>query len=356
MSTLQELVRYCNEEEHLGALMLTGEGGCGKTHLIEHDLAQELSETHFIVRVSLLSVDNVEALNKAIRKEYLMVCTPFLGKMKQERERNRNIFSALNDILRSLTPIGGSIASAVGSVDLLDYVPLEPVVEDFHNKGAKKRVVLVFDDLNRSELNWSKFVGIINHYCEQKKFTTIVVGDTDAFKPTNEENILLYKTVKEKTLARTVRYTPEYETIIHNVLTQSTWPSQEYADFLNENEQRILNVFCGDPSNRGSLVKRYHHIRTLNCALREFYPLYEVLTEEKVSDIGKYLYSFIVCMLVSRNGIKKDGRPSFENSEEEIKLLYPDYDPALMPEEIRQWIKEGIWEKERIADAISGRQ
>ena len=83
-------------------------------------------------------MDSVEALNKAIRKEYLMVCTPFLGRVKQERERHHNIFSAINDVLHSLTPLGGTIASAVSSVDLLEYVPLEPIAEDLHDNGIKK--------------------------------------------------------------------------------------------------------------------------------------------------------------------------------------------------------------------------
>ena len=70
MNTLEELVRYCNEEHHLGALLLTGEWGCGKTYLIDNNLAEALSSTHFIVRVSFLGVDNVEALNESIRKQY----------------------------------------------------------------------------------------------------------------------------------------------------------------------------------------------------------------------------------------------------------------------------------------------
>ena len=90
VSTLQELVRYCNEEKHLGALLLTGEWGCGKTYLIDNDLAEALRDTHFIVRVSLLGVDSVEALNDAVKKQYLQVCTPFLSKLKQERERRTN--------------------------------------------------------------------------------------------------------------------------------------------------------------------------------------------------------------------------------------------------------------------------
>lgn len=45
MGTLQELIRYCSEESHLGALLLTGEWGCGKTYLIEKELAEALPES-----------------------------------------------------------------------------------------------------------------------------------------------------------------------------------------------------------------------------------------------------------------------------------------------------------------------
>ena len=34
MNTLEELLYYCNEPEPVGALLLTGEWGCGKTYLI----------------------------------------------------------------------------------------------------------------------------------------------------------------------------------------------------------------------------------------------------------------------------------------------------------------------------------
>jgi len=66
-----------------------------------------------------------------------------------------------------------------------------------------------------------------------------------------------------------------------------------------------------------------------------------------------YLSSFIAYTMVSRNGIFKDGRPCVEATEEEMKLLYPDYRPELLPGEIRQWIEDGVWEKERIVRQIS---
>ena len=73
MTTLQELVRYCNEENHLGAFLLTGEWGCGKTYLIETDLTEALRATHFIVRVSLLGVESINALNDAVRRQWLYI-------------------------------------------------------------------------------------------------------------------------------------------------------------------------------------------------------------------------------------------------------------------------------------------
>lgn len=47
-NTIDDVIYYCNEGDPLGALMLIGEWGCGKTYLIEHDLKDILSKTHII--------------------------------------------------------------------------------------------------------------------------------------------------------------------------------------------------------------------------------------------------------------------------------------------------------------------
>lgn len=69
MSTLNELIYYCSEENPLGAVLLTGEWGCGKTYLIENQLAEALKATHLIVRVSLFGVNSIDALNDAVHKQ-----------------------------------------------------------------------------------------------------------------------------------------------------------------------------------------------------------------------------------------------------------------------------------------------
>lgn len=55
MKTVDELVYYCHECEPVGALLLSGEWGCGKTYLIEHELKMHLQihqssfEFHYLV-------------------------------------------------------------------------------------------------------------------------------------------------------------------------------------------------------------------------------------------------------------------------------------------------------------------
>ena len=73
MSSLDELIHYCNEPDPVGALMLTGEWGCGKTYIIENDLTEALKDTHIIVRVSLFGMDNAKALRDAVHHHLVLL-------------------------------------------------------------------------------------------------------------------------------------------------------------------------------------------------------------------------------------------------------------------------------------------
>ena len=70
MSSLCELEYYCREENSFGALMFTGEWGCGKTYLIEHELADRLGEGYIIIRISLFGESSVDSINRKVQKAY----------------------------------------------------------------------------------------------------------------------------------------------------------------------------------------------------------------------------------------------------------------------------------------------
>ena len=355
MSTLHELVRYCTQERHQGAILLTGEWGCGKTYLIEKKLSEALSETHCVVHVSLFGMDSIDALKDAVRKQWLYVCTPFLGKMNQNKEKmtkDKGFIAAITSALSSLGP-AGSFASAMVATNPLDYIPLESEVEVFHEgKLKKKKVVLVFDDLERCKLDMVKAVGNINDYCENKGFKTIIIANEMVFLASPKVNQQIYRVVKEKAISRTVLYIPDYQEIIHHLLAQGDSPSDAYAEFLAENERLICDVFGAEPIKRRDGLGKCHNIRSLICALNEFYQIYEILVENQIPDMEQYLYSFITAMMISKCGIYKNGDICFEPSVEEIKQLYPGFSPDKMPACIRQWIEYGVWERDEITDAV----
>ena len=81
--------------------------------------------------------DSIDALNAAVRKQYLAVCTPFLGKLSKERQRIKSGSSFINALSKTfsiLSPVQGGIASAFIAVDPLEYAPLEPVEVRQHQR------------------------------------------------------------------------------------------------------------------------------------------------------------------------------------------------------------------------------
>ena len=71
MKTVEELVYYCHECEPVGALLLSGEWGCGKTHLIEHELKDALADTAVVIRISLFGMTLPEEIHVTVRREWM---------------------------------------------------------------------------------------------------------------------------------------------------------------------------------------------------------------------------------------------------------------------------------------------
>ena len=357
MSTLNELIYYCSEENPLGAVLLTGEWGCGKTYLIENQLAEALKATHLIVRVSLFGVNSIDALNDAVHKQWLFTCTPFLGKLKNEREKlqkDAGFFQAITAALRSLNPVAGNVASAMVAVDPIDMIPITPVVDDLRS-GEQKHVVLVFDDLERSRLDSVEMLGCINDYCENLNFNTLIVANEEyIWSNAQDQDSTVFRILKEKVIAHTVLYKPEFAEIVHAVISGRSWQSEPYAAFLLENEQMILEAFASDPPTDNTTLAKAHNIRSLICALKQFFRVYVHLDHNHVPHIEKYLYSFIVYMLFVKNGYFKDGQICREFNEEDIKALYPDFSSEYLPPSVRKWIENGCWNRANFEAEVLG--
>ena len=67
----------------------------------------------------------------------------------------------------------GEVVSSI--MDLVNFVPIT-------NRIYEKKVILVFDDLERTNISCTDLLGCINDYCENQSFNTIIVANEEKIK------------------------------------------------------------------------------------------------------------------------------------------------------------------------------
>ena len=60
-------------------------------------------------------------------------------------------------------------------MDLINFMPIS-------NRMFEKKVILVFDDLERTNISCTDLLGCINDYCENQGFNTIIVANEEKIK------------------------------------------------------------------------------------------------------------------------------------------------------------------------------
>ena len=348
MDTLNELIYYCKEPEPVGALMLSGEWGCGKTYIIDHQLIDKLADTHIFIRISLFGIDSIEALNSAVKKEWVLNWLAGKNKSKinsKVAKAGKAIFGTATNVI----PILKDIKESLVGTDVLDYLPITPEIEviDEENKENKeghsaKSVVLIFDDFERSQLDKVSILGCINEYCENLHFHTIVVANEA--KIDTSKNTLAYTEIKEKIIARTVQHKPDYEAIISSIIDGKKWFDDDYSTFLKNNKAMVQSVFSLETvkNDEGEKIERPHNIRSLKCALQDFHRLYVELVKADFPDIDQYLYAFICFVMAAKSGlVKEDDSYGYLFTDALVQKIYPLCNSKKMFCAAKDWIFHG---------------
>lgn len=241
----------------------------------------------------------------------------------------------------------------------MDFVRIEP-----ETKG--KKVVLIFDDLERSNIPVDDLLGCINEYCENSHINTIVVANEEKIN-NNKENSK-YSELKEKIVQRTIYYSPDYSTIVSNIIESTIYETdkiaKDYKAFLKENREGISELFSGPviESNQQISQKRFeistqghengkngesstyrpHNIRSLKCALQDFKRIYILPTDHQVDNKKKWLFTYISYVLCFRSGwIPQNTDIVFDSKISELYFGF--YDNRYITNGIKQWVKSGEW-------------
>lgn len=378
MDTLEELKYYCDEPQPVGALMLTGEWGCGKTYLLNNSLSNVLKDKCVFLRVSLFGMASIEEVKKELKQCWLRTVaelnTPASGWVEKAQKYTEVFKTVADKGAEHLPEPWKSIVSGVLSFNAIDFVKVEPKMGD-------KRVILIFDDLERTDIPTSDLLGCINDYCENLHINTIVVANEEKIQ-SSEKDKIKYSEIKEKIIQRTIHYVPDYSSVVSNVIDSIECKdddvvSQEYKALLVKYKEIISSIFSGasvegipleqliskkySGNSRAELESekdkiqellkhRPHNIRSLKCAIQDFKRIYILLNEKHIDNREKWLFTYFSYVLCFRAGlIPESARYGTLFSDEKVSILYPGfYDDKFITGGIKQWIWHGEWAKDTL--------
>lgn len=177
MNLIQELKNYCDINNPVGALMLSGEWGCGKTYLIKTKFIPLVEDTYVFVSVSLFGIDSLDKLRVEVKKKWLEKASEIDklngAKVSKLTDSYKKIFGTIKDVLPENWQKRGEVVSSI--MDLVNFAPIS-------NRMFDKKVILVFDDLERTNIPCADLLGCINDYCENQNFNTIIIANERKIK------------------------------------------------------------------------------------------------------------------------------------------------------------------------------
>lgn len=340
MNIESEILDYINCNENTGALLLTGPWGCGKSYLMKQiakDLNQEKAAA--IAVISLFGLDSISAINKRVKDEYISLKLGTLG--KSARKLSKKLAILVKDglaVAGSAAPgVTGLAAASQGlssalSYDLFGFFDVQSTIG---NNDSKRKFVIVFDDLERCDINSKKdILGAINNFVENKQIKVIVIADEDKIDGDD------YREYKEKLISRTLCLTADYDSIIENISANYAEAADGYRDFLKENADLIKSVF---------VESRTSNIRMLKTILADFERVYAAWTKFgfAIEYMPWALYTFGAEVYLSK-APDKDGKPApkrdllfFTNEGDDQYPNIGKYHSSFIT--IKQWITSGTW-------------
>lgn len=282
MNFVQEVEYYCKQENTSGALLVNGDWGIGKTYFFEKILPQLpwFYSNASIISISLFGITSREILDKKLKEKYILknISIPEVSQGKKGLLLNTKY--ALTKFLTeadvkltekevSLKSLFGAAQAFAGAWDNLVQIP---PMED------NKKIILIFDDLERCPMDMEELLGAINAYVEGNEIKTILI--------TNEDYILkkrsakkTYLIMKEKLVCRTVRYEPDFEVIVRELIDNYKTNDENYIGFLKSQKDSLVGF-----------LKKHKNLRILKSTIYDFEQFYEIAVSE---NIDKRCYSNI---------------------------------------------------------------
>ena len=295
--------------ESTGALMVSGEWGCGKTYHIEKVIIPTLRQEGWNpVKVSLFGIESVNEIPLRIADNYKRAKSDKGERTEKEKNKSR-LYGWGKEKVGKVVAKGAQFASSISWLE--SFVDVKTLVGN--NSGLlyklipTENTVIILDDIERviNTIDVHTLLGVINDLVEQRGYKVIVIANNSYMQQKGEAKLVF----KEKVIEKTLVYEPDVVSIFKGLCEKDY--SSPFTKFMTA--QKAVEVI--DPSypsykeDKGLQVE-LHNIRILKFSLAHFSKIYEVcnafLKDENKDTADSFLLSLWACTVGVAIEYKKD--------------------------------------------------
>ena len=295
--------------ESTGALMVSGEWGCGKTYHIEKVVMPALQQEGWNpVKISLFGIESVNEIPLRIADNYKRPESD-QGEGTEKKKKKSKQFGPVKVKAGKVLAKGAQIASKISWLER--YVDVKTLVSN--NSGLlyklipTEKTVIILDDIERviDTIDVHTLLGSINGLVEKRGYKVVVIANNSYMQQKGKAELVF----KEKVIEKTLVYEPDVVAIFKELCGQNY--HSPFAEFMTV--QKAVEVI--DPSypsykeDKGLLVE-LHNIRILKFALAHFSKIYEVCDDFLKNENKDFADSFLLSLWACTVGVaieyKKD--------------------------------------------------
>jgi hypothetical protein len=295
--------------ESTGALMVSGEWGCGKTYHIEKVIIPTLRQEGWNpTKVSLFGIESVNEIPLRIAANYKRLESDKCEGTEKKKKKSW-LFSLGKEKAGKVLVKGAQIASNISWLE--SFVDVKTLVGN--NSGllyefiSAEKNVIILDDIERviNTIDVHTLLGVINDLVEQRGYKVIVIANNSYMQQKGEAKLVF----KEKVIEKTLVYEPDVVSIFKELCKKDY--SSPFTAFMTA--QKALEVI--DPSyplykeDKGLQIE-LHNIRILKFALAHFSKIYKAcdvfLQDENKELADNFLLSLWACTVGVAIEYKKD--------------------------------------------------
>lgn len=246
---------YCGLSHAPGfAILLKGEWGCGKTWFINKYREKLKKNEQKFLYVSLYGMTSFAE----IEKSFFQQLHPVLS--SKGMAITGKIFQGL--LKTSLKIDLNSDGKDDGSVSL--QIPKIDLPESFKNADNS---ILIFDDLERCQIDISNLLGYINYFVEHQGLKAILVANEEKLLDKNN-----YKYIKEKLIGKTFDIARDLHGALKSFIQETD--NTEIKSFLLDNTELVEDIY---------LKSEYENLRSLKQIILDFERIFQELPEKAKS-------------------------------------------------------------------------